>query len=212
METTRLEIFSDGVFAIVITLLGLELQVPLHEGPPGRSLAASLAAAWPGYVAFLTSFITVAVVWINHHRLFMHIVRVDHSLLLWNGLLLMTVTLVPFGNAVLAEHMGSADQRTAAMLYSCIFIAVTSSFNLLWRHAARGLRLLDHTVDRRTIRRISYQYGFGPALYVLSLGMAAFNAWVSVVADLVFVVFFALPLFSWGTSGSDGGQRDAPSK
>lgn len=210
-ETGRVEAFSDGVFAITMTLLGIELKVPVYGGVRGASLGVSLAAGWPAYVAFLTSFITIAVMWINHHRLFTHIVRVDHALLMWNGLLLMTVTIVPFGNAVLAEYIGRPDQRTAAMLYAGILIAVTGTFNLLWRHAARGHRLIDHAVRRRTIRRISFQYGFGPVLYVLSFGMAVFNSWASIGADLLFVAFFALPLFSWEAADS-GGHGEAPAQ
>jgi uncharacterized membrane protein len=202
VETGRIEAFSDGVVAIAMTMLGLELKAPPGAG---GSLAASLAAAWPSYLAFFTSFVTVTIVWINHHRLFTHIVHVDHALLLLNSLLLMVVTLVPFGTAVLADHITDPEQqRTAAMLYSGIFIALTGAFNLLWRHAARHHRLLDRAADQRTIRRINLQYGFGRLLYVGSLGLALFAPWASVALNLLVVGFFALPMVNWTRAAGAG--------
>ncbi len=193
-ETARIEAFSDGVFAIAITLLGLGLRAPVQDD---ASLGASLLAGWPSYVAFFTSFITIAIIWINHHRLFTHIYRVDHALLLLNGLLLMTVTVVPFGTTVLAEHLGRSDQQTAAILYTGVFIAVTGTFNLLWRHAARRHRLIDQVVDQRMIRRINLQYGFGPVLYTVSCCLALAAPWASVGADLLLAAFFSLPVLNW---------------
>lgn len=207
-ETGRVEAFSDGVFAIAITLLGLELKVPA----PTASLGASLLAGWPSYVAFFTSFVTITIIWINHHRLFTHIVRVDHALLLLNSLLLMTVTLVPFGTQVLSDHLAHSDQeRTAAMFYSGIFVALTGAFNLLWRYAARRHRLLDRAADERTIRRINLQYGFGPALYVGSFALALLSPWLSVAADLLLVGFFALPVLSWSRATPAGLESEPDS-
>lgn len=209
-ETGRVEAFSDGVFAIAITLLGLELKVPLRTAP---SLAAALVGAWPSYVAFFTSFVTITIIWINHHRLFTHIIRVDHVLLLLNSLLLMTVTLVPFGTAVLSAHLAHSDQqRTAAMVYSGIFVALTGAFNLLWRYAARRHRLLDRALDKGTIRRINLQYGFGPALYMASFALALHSPWMSVAADLLLVGFFALPVLSWSRTTRAGFESEPDSE
>src|SRR5262245_38427492 len=94
-ETARIEAFSDGVFAIAITLLVLDLKVPKEAGHD-LSLASALAAQWPAYLAFVTSFLTILVMWINHHRMFTLIGRSDDRLLVYNGLLLMGVTLVLF--------------------------------------------------------------------------------------------------------------------
>src|SRR5262249_42578260 len=97
-ESERLEAFSDGVFAIAITLLVLELKVP----PRDADLAAALLSGWPSYVAFLTSFATIGIMWLNHHRLFTTIRRVDHGTLVLNGLLLLGVTALPFPTAIVA--------------------------------------------------------------------------------------------------------------
>ena len=193
-ETGRVEAFSDGVFAIAVTLLGFTLKVPVGAG--GR-LAAELVKNWPAFVAFLTSFTTIGILWINHHRLFTHIRRIDHPLLLLNGLLLMTVTVVPFATTLLAEYVGYPGGRTAALFYNGVFMAVTTSFNMLWQYAARSHRLLDRLVDARAIHRINLQYGFGPVLYLVSFALAWANVWASLAANVIFAAFFALPALNW---------------
>lgn len=194
-ETSRVEAFSDGVFAIAITLLGLELKVPTAHG---GALTVALLEAWPAYLSFFSSFITITIIWINHHRLFTHIVRVDHVLLLLNSALLMVVTIVPFGTAILSEHLAKAEQqRTAEMLYTGVFMALTLAFNFLWRHAAREHRLLDRAMDKQIIRRINLQYGAGPLLYTCSFGLAFVTPWASLAANILFVAFFALPVMNW---------------
>jgi uncharacterized membrane protein len=195
-ETQRVDALSDGVFAIAMTLLGAELTItPTHTG----SLAAALLAAWPSYVSFLMSFITIAIIWVNHHRLFMNIRKVDHTLMMYNGLLLMVTTVLPFVTRVLAEHMTEENERrTATLLYGGILCGLASIFNLLWRHAALGTRLLDHAIEPRLIARINRQYGFGPVFYAVSCGLALVNPWVSLGADFLIAIFFALPVWSLG--------------
>ena len=106
-ETGRVEAFSDGVFAIAITLLILEIKVPKlpHESPPA-ALAEALLALWPSFLAFLLSFFAILIMWINHHRLFELIRKTDSIFMMLNGFLLMLVTVVPFPTAVLAEYFG----------------------------------------------------------------------------------------------------------
>ncbi len=190
-ETQRVEAFSDGVFAIAITLLVLELKVP----PAGNSeLAALLIRQWPSYLAFLASFAFIGIMWINHHRLFTHIHRSDHVLLVLNLLLLLGVITVPFPTAVLAENLGQPGERTATLLYSGTYVVIAIAFNVLWRYAtSRKRRLLGPEVDTTAVTQIGFQYAFGPLLYVLCFALA----WVSVSASLVLNValacFFALP-------------------
>ena len=110
-STQRLEAFSDGVFAIAITLLILDVRVP-RDLPETTRLIDALLANWPSYFAFLTSFATIGIMWVNHHRLFGCIARADHGLLIWNGLLLLGITFVPFPTALIAEYIGHPDERT----------------------------------------------------------------------------------------------------
>src|SRR5690349_2815120 len=102
-DVTRVEAFSDGVFAIAITLLVLNIHIPTigEVGPNG--LAAALLNQWPVYLAYLSSFITILVMWLGHHNLFRYSVRVDHTFLILNGLFLLGVTLVPVPTAILAR-------------------------------------------------------------------------------------------------------------
>ena len=105
-ETARIEAFSDGVFAIAITLLVLDLKVP-RDLPDGRTLAGALLAQWPAYMAFASSFMTILIMWVNHHRIFTLVGRSDSRLLFFNGLLLMGVTVVPFPTALVAEYFAT---------------------------------------------------------------------------------------------------------
>src|SRR6185503_2214195 len=115
-ETTRVEAFSDGVFAIAITLLVLDLKVP-RVHPADEDLVAYLRSQWPTYAAFLSSFTTIGIMWLNYHRLFNLIARVDTPLMIYNGLLLLGVTLTPWPTALVAEYHGQPAATTAALVY-----------------------------------------------------------------------------------------------
>lgn len=188
-ETVRLEAFSDGVFAIAITLLVLELRPPKE----GSDLGRALLAEWPSYLAFVNSFLTIGIMWLNHHRLFTHIRRVDHALFLWNLLLLLGVTAVPFPTAVLAEHLGHPSGRLAAMLYNGTFFVIAVVFNLLWRHASGGGRLLSERFDADEVRAITRQYAFGPAVYLACFAVSFASAGAGFAGSVALAIFFALP-------------------
>jgi uncharacterized membrane protein len=191
-ETARIEAFSDGVFAIAITLLVLDLKVP-KELESGHSLASALMIQWPAYLAFVTSFLTILVMWVNHHRMFTLIERSDDRLLLFNGLLLMGVTLVPFPTSLVAEHLRLAGERTAAIVFNCTFVYLALCFNLLWRTAAVGDRLLNPACDRTAVRNIFESYRWGPLLYGLGLALAFVSVGASLALNLGLAIFFALP-------------------
>jgi uncharacterized membrane protein len=202
-ETARVEAFSDGVFAIAMTLLVLDIKVP-PEGAPGTLLRA-LTAQWPTYLAFLTSFVTILIMWINHHRLFTQIGRCDDRLLFSNGLLLLGVVLVPFPTALIAEYLGRPGQRAAAMIYNGTFIYIAVWFNLLWRWASSSGRLLRPDHDRHTVTHITESYRWGPVSYVAALALAFVSVTASVVLNLALAVFFALP--SRTAAGISRGRR-----
>jgi len=119
-ETLRIEAFSDAVFAIAITLLVLEIKVP-HDGSPG-GLPRALLHLWPSYLAFLTSFCTIGMMWINHHRLFTFIQTADETLIAINLVLLLLISWVPFPTAM---------SWRAAVLYSGTFVIIAIIFNVL---------------------------------------------------------------------------------
>jgi len=189
-ETVRVEGFSDAVFAIAITLLGVDLKIP----PPGSpGLSANLLAQWPEYLSFLSSFGTIAIAWLYHHKLFTVIRRADHSLLLLNCVLLLGVTVMPYPTRMLAEYIGNPDARIAAMLKAGTFFITALLFNLLWKHASARGQLLDPRADPHTIDIISRQIAIVPYLYAGSFLLASISAFASTVLNLVLVVFFAMP-------------------
>ena len=187
-ETTRIEAFSDAVFAIAITLLILEIKVPTQEQ---GGLADQLRRQWPSYLAFITSFAYIGIMWINHHRMFTHIRKCSDTLLALNLLLLLGVTVVPFPTAVVAEHLHGPDRRTAAILYNATFVFIAVAFNLLWRYAV-ARRLLDESVQA-SAANISRQYMVGPVWYLGCVVLAWFNVHGSLLANLSLSIFFALP-------------------
>jgi uncharacterized membrane protein len=187
-ETARIEAFSDGVFAIAITLLILEIKIPAAGS---GNLSVQLLRQWPSYFAFVFSFAFIGIMWINHHRLFTHIKRSNNALLFLNLLLLLGVCAVPFPTAVLAQHLGQSDQRAAAILYHGTYFAIAIFFNILWRYASR--HLLGKGVDASTADKISAQYAFGPLLYLVCIALTWVNVPVSLLLNVALAVFFALP-------------------
>lgn len=191
-ETGRVEAFSDGVYAIAITLLALDLKVP-REAEPGMLLAL-LAAQWPSYLAFLTSFATVGIMWMNHHRMFRVVRRVDHGLLVFNTLLLLGITVVPFPTSLLSEYLGKPDDKIAALVYSGVMVAIAIFYNVLWRYIANPERkLLDRPMSNQVIRDINGQYLFGPLLYMVAFALAFISAGLSFGFCGLLAVFYALP-------------------
>jgi uncharacterized membrane protein len=193
-ETGRVEAFSDGLFAFAMTLLVLDLKVPEHSDlAHSGELAHILRAQWPQLLNFVTSFLTVLVMWVNHHRIFTYIKGIDPMLLLFNGLLLLGVTIVPFSTALASSSSGTANARLGAAVYSGVFIAIAIFFNLLWRYAAGKDRLMGKDPDRVAIDAITERFRFGPLWYVATFAIAWASALVSLSACLALAVFFMLP-------------------
>jgi uncharacterized membrane protein len=186
-ETTRLEFFSDAVFAIAITLLVLEIKIPRPED----SLVPMLLRQWPSYAAFLLSFVCIGVMWINHHRLFMLIKRANDTLRLLNLLLLLGVSAVPFPTAVLAEHLRGPDQQIAALIYNATFVFIAVAFRGLWRYA-KTHQLLHENAAVPVIFNVFNRYGVAPLLYFTCFIIAWFDARASVIANAAVTVLFAI--------------------
>jgi uncharacterized membrane protein len=169
-DTDRLEAFSDGVLAIVITLLVLELHVPTpEEAETGRALWERLGTGWPGFVGYLISFAIIGILWVNHHDIFRHIGRTDQRLILLNLLLLLGISVIPFTTALLAEHLGHGGERTAGIVYAGWFLVTALAYNLLWRYAASGNRLIDPQADQAAVEAVSRRFRLGPPGYALAL-------------------------------------------
>ncbi len=192
-ETGRLEAFSDGVIAVAITLLILNIKIPGVDSLGKQDLWSALGGEWSSLVAYVTSFATIGIIWLNHHRLFVHIKRTNTVLLLLNLLLLLIIVFIPVPTALLAEYFVKADQNAAAIVYSGTFFMLACSFNLLWRYASYHNRLLSKDADPGAVAAISRQYFFGPLLYIVSFGLAWVNTPASVILNFALALFFALP-------------------
>ena len=188
-ETGRVEAFSDGVFAIAITLLVLNLKVPAASA---GGLVPALARQWPTYLAYLTSFATILVMWVNHHRLFTHIRRTTGAFLFLNGLLLLFVTAVPFPTSLVSAHLRSSDARAAAAIYAGTYFLIAVAFNVLWRYASGGMRLIDPRSDPGDVRAITRNYRFGPVLYFSAFLLAFVSVPASLGLCAALAIFFAV--------------------
>jgi uncharacterized membrane protein len=195
-DTGRIEAFSDGIFAIAVTLLILDIKVPAPRGPGAvrtGNLAAALLAQWPAYLAYVISFMTVLIMWVNHHKLFLHIRRVDHVFLVLNGLLLMGVTAVPFPTALLSAFINTSEAKTAGAVYNGTFLVIALLFFMLWRYASQDRRLLARSLDVESAAAITRQFRFGPPLYIVAFLLAFVNVWAGLTMCTALAVFFAFP-------------------
>jgi uncharacterized membrane protein len=192
-DTQRLEAFSDGVFAIAITLLILEIGVPHVDAH--TSLTHALIHLWPSYVGYAVSFLTIGIMWINHHYIFKDIVRVDHTLLVLNLLLLLGIAFVPFPTAVVAAYVRSGEHQVeATLVYGSTFVVIAVFFDALWLYASREMRLIDEHVSEARVRSRTVRYLPGPLLYAVTLPLALINPWISLGIYAGLAVFWLLPL------------------
>src|SRR5512147_724046 len=161
-DTGRIEAFSDGVFAIAITLLILEVKVPHPSGGESIHLLAALLGIWPSYLALVLSFIMICIYWANHHYIFKLFDKTDHGLNLLNLLFLLCISFLPFPTAVLGDYLlDAANQTTAASFYAIGLLLPAAGWLLMWLYASRGQRLV--------LRRLTIQYIGSVALYALAV-------------------------------------------
>ena len=190
-ETGRIEAFSDGVFAIAVTLLVLELKVPsLPGGGAGNALAGALLRQWPSYLAFVTSFFTILIMWANHHAIFNLVRRSDAEFLFANGFLLLLVTVVPFPTALLAQYLDKPGAPVAAAVYAGTFVLAGLAYNVLWRSAIRDRRLLKSGVRDETIREMTRRYRLGVPMYLVATAAAFVSVTISVAICVGLWVFW----------------------
>jgi uncharacterized membrane protein len=166
----RLEALADGVFAIVMTLLVLELSVPLITGTSANTeLFHKLLEMWPKFLAYVVSFLVLGVIWINHHLMFHHIKRADSKLVWINILMLMFVALVPFSTSLLGEYGGT---QTAIVAYGAnILLTLIMGFTL-WTYATGKYRLVDRDIDPKLVRRTKIMFFVASLFFLLAMGVS----------------------------------------
>src|SRR6267378_1080567 len=188
-ETARMEAFSDGVFAFAITLLVLYLRDPVHDG---LSLFEGLRSDWASFFALVTSFVTVLIMWMNHHNMFNYIRRTDRRFMLLNGFLLLFVVLTPYTTSLVAAHLDDAEAKAAAAVYAGNFLFLSFVWNGIWRYSTGGHRLLGKNVSEEQARTIARQYLVAPLSYGAALVVAPFSGLASVAIILAVAGFFAI--------------------
>jgi uncharacterized membrane protein len=190
VSPARLETFADGVFAIAATLLILSVDgaVPGSE----NHLGEQLSHAWPSYLAYAVSFVTIGVMWINHHTLMAQIAIVDRRFQVATIGLLMCIAFVPFPTRLVAEHVRDSSAREAALAYGFTLITTAVFFSIVWFYAARGGRLLRADADPRVVAGISRSYLPGPWIYLAATLIAFASSTASVVLYLAITAFYVL--------------------
>ena len=191
MRVSRLEAFSDGVFAIAATLLVLELRVPAD----GHDLTNEVLALWPAYAAYLVSFLTIGIIWVNHHSLLEHCRRVDRRFLYLNLALLVAVGIVPFPTALVGRYILVEGAATPALVvYGLGAVLIAIAFSGIFFYATHDGRLVGDAAAARRIRAEGRLFPIGLAAYTFGIGLA----FVAPVASLglygLTALFYALPI------------------
>jgi uncharacterized membrane protein len=191
-ETGRLEAFSDGVFAIAITLLVLELKVPAVSvaGVSPGSLGKALLQQWPSYIGLVTSFFTILIMWVHHHAILRNVRRTDAWLHFANGCLLLGITFVPYPTSILASYLQTPAAKMAAGFYAGTFVFIAICFYLFIRAAFRK-PLLSPAASQKFIDKTCHSYSFGPPLYLLATLAAIVDVRLSLGICTILWIFWA---------------------
>ena len=190
MSPARLETFADGVFAIAATLL--ILSVDGRVGGSGADLGRELTHAWPSYVAYAVSFVTIGIMWVNHHTLMAQVGQVDRRFLLATVVFLMCIAFIPFPTRLAAEHVHGEGARAAALAYGFTLTATAVMFSVIWFYASIGRRLLRDDADPRVVKGITRSYLPGPWIYLTATLIAFASPTASLVIYLVLAAFYVL--------------------
>jgi len=205
VDRSRLEAFSDGVFAVAITLLALNLTV---AGPGHGKLIVQLGTHWPSFVAYLISFFTIGIIWVNHHGLVRTVKSVDRTLLFLNLVLLLFVVLIPFSTATVAEYLSRDDQdaRVAMALYAAVFVGMSAGFGGIFEWTLHGEhRYQPVPPGRRWAARL--RFVGGASVYVASIIIALFSPYVAFALMGLVAVYY---VFERTPAAPSGGDEEKP--
>jgi uncharacterized membrane protein len=196
MGTQRLEAFSDGVIAVAITLLVLGIAVP--RTPAGDTLGHELAVRWPQYAAYVVSFLTIGIIWINHHAMISRLREIDHTVMILNLVLLMTIGILPFATDLMAAYLRRSEgQSLAAAVYAGCFALMALTFTVLNRYILLDrAHLLREPLPLARRRRILRYAAAGVVPYIVATGLAFVSPYVTLVICASLALFYAHPVAS----------------
>jgi uncharacterized membrane protein len=183
--TVRLETFSDGVFAIAATLLVLEFSVS-----SGRNLGHQLVHLWPAYLAYATTFVTIGIIWMNHHHTVSLIDHTDRTMLFINNLLLLTIAFLPFPTKLVADYLHKDGEQAATLAYAATFVVMATLHQVWWQYARRNRRLIADGVSDAALRAVDRAYAPGIVLYGIVLVLAFFSPLAAVFLTFAIAAFY----------------------
>ena len=192
METGRLETFADGVFGIAATLLILNVRV--DDATLGCPFSCQILRAWPFYIAYVVSFLTIGIIWVNHHNLMRQIARADRTFMMITVVFLMIVAFIPFPTGLVAQNLGGAfdDAQAATVLYGITLTLTAVMFNVVWFYAARRGRLLRDDADPRVVRGISRTFVLGPWTYLALTIVSGVSPKLGAIGFALFALFWVI--------------------
>jgi len=191
----RLEAFTDGIIAIAITLLSLDLKLPASDA--GKPLGEALLHHWPSYLAYLVSFLVIGIIWVNHHAMFTLIAKVDRGLLFFNLLLMLVIAAIPFPTALFAEHLTEDEgAHIAAAVYSGTMVAMSVCFLMVWRWVIAHPNLLHGHVDLAAARGTTRRFGVGILIYVATVGLSFINGMAILFTHLAIALYYCFDQLS----------------
>ncbi len=198
MNTSRVEAFSDGVFAVAITLLVLQFTVP--EVGSGKLLSTVLGQ-WPQLVTYVATFLTVGVVWVNHHTIFRNLRAVDRTIQFINLVLLMTVVLLPYPTALLGRYLNSGQNGSvAAAFYAVVMTVMAIAFQTLVAWALTHPQLLRPEIEGARVGAVLPRFALGLVVYAVSIGLAFVSTWLVVALYAFNAIYYAFNQLSWSSS------------
>ena len=184
--TARFEAFSDGIFAIAATLLVLEIGVDTAKG----NLGSQLTSIWPAYLSYVTTFLVIGIIWINHHHCVSLMGRVDRTFLFINLLLMLTVSFMPFPTKLVAAYLQKPDEREAVIAYATTMTLMAIIYNVWWRYARNNRRLIADGVPDSALEAVDRAFNPGVPLYGITLAVAFVSPLASVAITLALAVFY----------------------
>jgi uncharacterized membrane protein len=184
-STGRLEAFSDGVFAIAATLLVLEFSIG-----PGRDVGRELLRIWPSYLAYVTSFVTIGIIWMNHHHTVSLLAGTDRTMLFVNNLLLLTVAFLPFPTELVADYLRHEGEQAATLAYAGTLVVMAALHQVWWQYARRGRRLIADSVPDAALRAVDRAYAPGLPMYGTVFVLAFFSPLAAVLLTFAIAAFY----------------------
>ena len=194
LSTARLEAFSDGVFAIAITLLIIEIKVPSHDDLRDQSLMQYILLQWPKYFAYVLSFIIIGIYWANHHYLFKLFKRTDHVFNLLNVFFLMAIAFLPYPTGVLGDYIIIPEHAKFAVTFYAFAIWLPAfTWLLIWVYAKHNKKIIDHRLTVRFVDALTGQYYLSNVLYISAFVVSFFSTTMSLIICVGLTLLYLLP-------------------